>query len=97
MVRSRDFMTFKMAARNVVVSFAAVFFFHYVTSQKAAAKETKSVLNETILEDKLVDLWPDYSCLYDVSSQNFKNRNMRDTAMAEIAEKLGENGAYSGI
>ena len=53
--------------------------------------------NEAILEDKLVDLWPDYSYLHYVSSQNFKNRDMRDAAMAEIAEKLGKNGMYSGI
>ena len=53
------------------------------------------MVNEAILEDKLVDLWPDYSCPCDVSSQNLKNRDMRDAAMAEIAEKLGENGTYS--
>ena len=57
----------------------------------------RSVVNEAILENKLVDLWPAYSCLYDVSTQNFKNRDMRDAAMAEIGEKLGENGTYSGI
>ena len=55
------------------------------------------MVSEAILEDKLVDLWPDYSCLYDVSSQNFKNRDMRDAAMTEISEKLGKNGTYSGI
>ena len=58
------------------------------------------MINEAILEDKLVNLWPDYSCLYDVShtgTLTFKNRDMRDAAMAEIAEKLGENGTYSGI
>ena len=57
----------------------------------------RSVVNKAILEDKHVDLLPDYSCLYYVSSQNFKSRDMRDAAMAEIAEKLGENGTYSGI
>ena len=55
------------------------------------------MVNEAILEDKLVDLWPDYICLYDVSSQSFKNRDMRDAAMAEIAEKLDENGTYLEI
>ena len=44
----------------------------------------RSVVNEAILEDKLVDLCPDYSCLYDVSSQNFKNRDMRDDAMQKL-------------
>ena len=48
------------------------------------------MVNEAILEDKLVDLWPAYSCLYDGSSQNFKNRDMGVAAMAEIAEKLSE-------
>ena len=50
------------------------------------------MVNEAILEDKLVDLWPDYN----VSYQNVKNRDMRDAAMAEIAKKLGENGTYLG-
>ena len=51
-----------------------------------------SVLSEVILEDKLVELWPQYSCLYDVRSKEFKNRDRREVAMSEIAEKLGQNG-----
>ena len=46
--------------------------------EKFSYLAARSVVNEAILEDKLVDLWPDYSCLYDVSSQNFKNRDGRN-------------------
>ena len=51
-----------------------------------------SILSEVILEEKLVELWPEYTCLYDVSSTEFKNRDRREVAMSEIAEKLGQNG-----
>ena len=27
-----------------------------------------------MLEDKIADIWPDYPCLYDVRSRDFKNR-----------------------
>ncbi|XP_068759921.1 uncharacterized protein [Montipora capricornis] len=50
-----------------------------------------SILSEVILEEKLVELWPEYTCLYDVSSTEFKNRDRREVAMSEIAEKLGQN------
>ena len=50
------------------------------------------VVNEVLLEEKLVELWPEYSCLYDVRSPDFKNRDRRETAISEIAEKLGQNG-----
>ena len=48
-----------------------------------------SIVAEAILEDKLADIWPDYPCLYDVRSPEFKNRDLRDKAFQEIAEKLG--------
>ena len=44
---------------------------------------------EAILEDKLADIWPDYPCLYDVRCPEFKNRDLRDKAFQEMAEKLG--------
>ena len=46
------------------------------------------VLSEVVLENKLVELWPQYSCLYDVRSTEFKNRDRREVAMSEI----GQNG-----
>lgn len=49
---------------------------------------------EAILEDKLVDLWQEYPCLYDVRSVEFKNRDKRECAFSEIAEKLGQTGMY---
>ena len=47
-----------------------------------------SILSEVMLEEKLVELWPEYNCLYDVRSSDFKNRDRREVTMSEIAEKL---------
>ena len=46
------------------------------------------MLSEIMLEEKLVELWPDYGCLYDVRSPDFKNRDKRQVAIEEIATKL---------
>ena len=48
-----------------------------------------SIVADAVLEDKLADLWPDYPCLYDVRCPEFKNRELRDKAFQELAEKLG--------
>ena len=48
-----------------------------------------SVLSEVMLEEKLAELWPEYGCLYDVRSPDFKDRHRREMPMSEIAEKLG--------
>ena len=48
-----------------------------------------SIVADAVLEDKLADLWPDYPCLYDVRCPEFKNRELRDKASQELAEKLG--------
>ena len=47
------------------------------------------IVTEAVLEDKLADFWPDYPCLYDVRSSDFKNRELRDKALQELAGKLG--------
>ena len=47
------------------------------------------IVADAVLEDKLADLWPDYPCLYDVRCPEFKNRELRDKAFQELAEKLG--------
>ena len=47
-----------------------------------------SILSEVMLKEKLVELWPEYSCLYDVRSSDFKNKDRREVTMSEIAEKL---------
>ena len=49
---------------------------------------TETLLSEIMLEEKLVELWPDYGCLYDVRSPDFKNRDKRQVAIEEIATKL---------
>ena len=38
-----------------------------------------------MLEEKLVELWPEYSCLYGVRSSDFKNRGKREVAISEIS------------
>ena len=50
------------------------------------------LLAEAILEDKLVDIWPEYRCLYDVRSADFRHRDKRERAVTEIASKLGQTG-----
>ena len=56
----------------------------------------RSVVNEAILEDKLVDLWPDYSCLYDVSSQNFKKQRYERRRNGRNCEKVGRTVRIRG-
>ena len=52
------------------------------------------LLNEIFTEDKLVQLWPDFPCLYDVQSSDFKNRDLRQQAMEAIATQVEQSGAY---
>ena len=40
------------------------------------------------LEEKLIAIWSEYLCLYDVRNKEFKNRDKRDVAMKEIGAKL---------
>ena len=40
---------------------------------------THDVVADIMLEDKIADLWPDYPCLYDVKSPDFKNRDLRES------------------
>ena len=53
---------------------------------------SNSVLNEVMAEEKLVELWPDYPCLYDVRSADFKDRDKRQKALEEIAMAVNQNG-----
>jgi hypothetical protein len=48
---------------------------------------------EVILEDKLVDIWSEFPCIYNVRSPDFKNRDLREKAFEEIAEKLGQSSS----
>ena len=49
-------------------------------------------LNEAILEEKLVDVWQEYPYLYDVRSQEFKDRVKREQAVREMTGKLEQKG-----
>ena len=64
-------------------------FFFVFTQLKIA--ENSSIVAEAVLEDKLPDFWPDYRCLYDVQCPDFKNRELRDKAFQELAEKTWNN------
>ena len=52
-------------------------------------------MKEYILEDKLVDLWPNYPCLFDVRSPDFKNRDKKLKAFEEIAKELKQTSKKS--
>ena len=53
---------------------------------------SNSVLNEVMSEEKLVEIWPDHPCLYDVRSADFKDRDKRQKALEEIALAVNQNG-----
>ena len=59
-----------------------------------AKPEESGLVKDVLLEQKLVEMWPDYPCLYAVRSADFKNRDLRQQAVEEIANNLGQTGAY---
>ena len=71
---------------SVIDANAHAFFFVFTQLKMA---ENSSIVAEAVLEDKLADFWPDYRCLYDVRCPELKNRELRDKAFQELAEKLG--------
>ena len=50
------------------------------------------LLADVLLEDKITEIWPEYPCLYNVRSPDFKHRDMREKAYQEITEKLEKSG-----
>ena len=46
------------------------------------------LVSDALPEDKFVTIWPDYRCLYDVRSVDFRNRDLRQQAMEAISEQL---------
>ena len=44
------------------------------------------LVSDALLEDKFVNIWPDYPCLYDVRSVDFLNTDLRQQAMEAIGE-----------
>ena len=49
-----------------------------------------SLVSESRLEDKFVTIWPDYPCLYDVRSVDYRNRDLLQKAMEAIGEQLDQ-------
>ena len=54
----------------------------------ADQNQTHELVSDVLFKDQLVDMWPQRPCLYDVRSSDFKNRDSREKALEEIAEKL---------
>ena len=48
----------------------------------------ETVLEDIVAEGKLSDIWPKYPCLYDVRSRDFRHRNKREKAIADMFQKL---------
>ena len=64
-------------------------------NRREEGTNVNDMVNEVLLEDRLVEIWPDYPCLYDVRSTDFKNRDMRQLAFEEMAKKLNKPGTYN--
>ena len=54
---------------------------------------SSEVVSEYILEDKIIDMWPNYPCIFDVRSPHFKNREKRQKAHEEMAKELNQTGS----
>ena len=48
----------------------------------------ETVLEDIVAEVKLIDIWPNYPCLYDVRLRDCKNQNKREKAIMEMSQKL---------
>ena len=59
-----------------------------IKNNMADQNQTHELVSDVLFEDHLVDMWPQHPCLYDVRSSGFKNRDSREKALEEIAEKL---------
>ena len=54
---------------------------------------THDVVADIMLEDKIADLWPDYPCLYDVKSPDFKNIEFNNGSQSTFTFMISnENG-----
>ena len=60
-----------------------------IKNNMADQNQTHELVSDVLFEDHVVDMWPQYPWLYDVRSSDFKNRDSREKALEEIAEKLG--------
>ena len=49
-------------------------------------------MSEAIGEEKLLGIWPEHPCLYDVRCPSFNDRVKRDEAFRDIATKLNKSG-----
>ena len=59
----------------------------YATMILITKWQRSTCVSETISEDKLVAIWDQFPCLYDI-----RNRDIRDQAINKIAEKVEQSG-----
>ena len=57
-------------------------------------RDMAEFISETLNEEKLIELWPEYPCLYDVRRNDFKDRDKREKAISEIAGKVMQSGEF---
>ncbi|KAK2182703.1 hypothetical protein NP493_340g00001 [Ridgeia piscesae] len=55
---------------------------------------TNMFICETIAEDKLVAIWEEFPCLYDVRSESFRNRDLRDEAIQTISDEVEQSADW---
>ena len=48
------------------------------------------LVSDALLEDTFVNIWPDYPCLYDVRSVDFRNRDLLQKAVEATGEQLDQ-------
>ena len=51
-------------------------------------RDMAKFISETLNEEKLIELWPEYLCLYDVRRNDFKDRDKREKAISEIISNI---------
>ena len=68
---------------------------YLLTCMISKLKMVETLLSEIMLEEKLVELWPDHGCLYDYRClcefPGFRKTGIK-VMIEEIATKLAQNG-----
>ena len=67
--------------RRVKAARALTAFWEYACVLMSPLKTTwrhSELVADAILENQIVDVWPDYPCLYDARSTEFKKKDLRE-------------------
>ena len=68
-----------------------------IKNNMADQNQTHELVSDVLFEDHLVDMWPQYPCLYDVRSSNFKNRDSREKGFGRNSRKVGALAALKRL